>query len=94
MRATVARPAAPTAEPARPAPATGPNLFNRVTGLFRGNRGAGPAPEPRTATAQPNQYAEPTGEMHAEAPRTQTPGEKIDLEIPTFLRRQHSGTQH
>ena len=94
MRAAIARPAQPTAEAARPAPATGPNLFNRVTGLFRGNRGAGPAPEPRTAMAPPNQYSEPTAEMPAEAPRTATPGEKIDLEIPTFLRRQHSGTQH
>ena len=94
MRATVARPTAPTAEPARPAPAVGPNLFNRVTGLLRGNRGAGPAPEPRTATTQPSQYAEPSAELPAEAPRTPTPGEKIDLEIPTFLRRQHSGTPH
>ena len=94
MRVAAARPAQPTAEPARPAPATGPNLFNRVTGLFRGNRGAGPAPEPRAAMAQPSQYAEPTTDIQAEAPRAPTPGEKIDLEIPTFLRRQHSGSQH
>jgi hypothetical protein len=34
--------------------------------------------------------------MLAEAPRAAAPasGEKIDLEIPTFLRRQHSGTPH
>ncbi|MCC6716736.1 MAG: hypothetical protein IT555_02530, partial [Acetobacteraceae bacterium] len=70
------------------------NLFNRVTGLLRGNRGAGPAPEPRTAVTQPTHGHEAAPEMPVEAPRAAAPGEKIDLEIPAFLRRQHSGTQH
>jgi len=84
---------AAVAEPVRPAPPAGPNLFNRVTGLLRGNRGASPAPEPRTAASQNTSLmAEPIAET--EATRAPTPGEKIDLEIPTFLRRQHSGTQH
>ena len=91
VRTAIARPTQPAAEPA---PSAGPNLFNRVTGLFRGNRGAGPAPEPRTAAAHPGQRGEPAAEHQGDAPRTPTPGEKIDLEIPTFLRRQHSGTQH
>jgi cell division protein FtsZ len=92
--AATARPAQATTEAPRPAPATGPNLFNRVTGLLRGNRAA-PAPEPRQPT-QPTLGTEPPAEYPAEPPRAagQTQGEKIDLEIPTFLRRQHSGTQH
>ena len=88
-RSSHSAPAQPAAEPA-----TGPNLFNRVTGLFRGNRGAGPAPEPRAAHTAPGPNADLVAEPHAEAPRTATPGEKIDLEIPTFLRRQNSTTQH
>jgi cell division protein FtsZ len=89
------RPATGSVEAARPAPVTGPNLFNRVTGLLRGNRPAA-APEPRQA-GQPSLGAEPFGESPApEPPRAtgQTGSEKIDLEIPAFLRRQHSGTQH
>jgi len=87
------RPAQATTEAARPAPATGPNLFNRVTGLLRGNRA--PAPEPRQPMPQ-NLTGESQPESPAEPYRATTPasGEKIDLEIPTFLRRQHSGTQH
>jgi hypothetical protein len=81
-------------EPARPAPATGPNLFNRVTGLLRGNRAPAPAPEPRPVQA--SMPTEPSAELPVEQPKAASPapGEKIDLEIPTFLRRQHSGTQH
>ena len=92
--APAARPAPATTEAARPAPSTGPNLFNRVTGLLRGNRAPAPAPEPRPAQA--SHQAEPAQELQVESPRpaTQAQGEKIDLEIPTFLRRQHSGTQH
>ena len=92
--APAARPAPATTEAARPAPATGPNLFNRVTGLLRGNRAAAPALEPRPVQA--SQPSEPAAELQVESPKpaTQTQGEKIDLEIPTFLRRQHSGTQH
>ncbi len=88
-----ARPAQATTEVARPAPATGPNLFNRVTGLLRGNRT--PAPEPRQPMPQ-NLTGENPPDGPAEPPRatSQASGEKIDLEIPTFLRRQHSGTQH
>jgi hypothetical protein len=89
-----ARPAPATTEPARPAPSGGPNLFNRVTGLLRGNRTPPPAPEPRPAQAA--LPTEPTGELPVDPPKpaSQAQGEKIDLEIPTFLRRQHSGTQH
>ena len=89
------RPALATTEPPRAAPSTGPNLFNRVTGLLRGNRSTPPAPEPRPAAPQQaSLIAEPYGEPTSEAPRAPAAGEKIDLEIPTFLRRQHSGTQH
>jgi cell division protein FtsZ len=92
--APAARPAPATTEAARPAPSTGPNLFNRVTGLLRGNRATAPALEPRPVQA--SQPAEPAAELQVESPKpaTQAQGEKIDLEIPTFLRRQHSGTQH
>ena len=92
--APTARPMPPSTEPARPAPATGPNLFNRVTGLLRGNRAPAPAPEPRPAQA--SMPTEPSAELPVEQPKAASPapGEKIDLEIPTFLRRQHSGTQH
>ena len=92
--APTARPAPATTEAARPAPTSGPNLFNRVTGLLRGNRAAAPALEPRPVQA--SQPSEPAAELQVESPKpaTQTQGEKIDLEIPTFLRRQHSGTQH
>ncbi len=92
--APAARPAPATTEAARPAPTSGPNLFNRVTGLLRGNRAAAPALEPRPVQA--SQPSEPAAELQVESPKpaTQTQGEKIDLEIPTFLRRQHSGTQH
>jgi cell division protein FtsZ len=97
------RPASPAARPvqpaeARPAQAGGPNLFNRVTGLLRGR--TAPATDARPAAAQPSfptdQPTAAPAEMLAEAPRAAAPasGEKIDLEIPTFLRRQHSGTQH
>jgi hypothetical protein len=41
-----------------------------------------------------NHAEETPVEPYAEAPRAPAAGEKIDLEIPTFLRRQHSGTQH
>ena len=92
--APAARPAPATTEAARPAPSTGPNLFNRVTGLLRGNRATAPALEPRPVQA--SQPSEPAAELQVESPKpaTQAQGEKIDLEIPTFLRRQHSGTQH
>ena len=92
--APIARPAPATTEAARPAPSTGPNLFNRVTGLLRGNRAPAPALEPRPVQA--SQPSEPAAELQMEQPKpaSQTQGEKIDLEIPTFLRRQNSGTQH
>jgi len=93
LRPVAPRPAE-AARPAAPAPAAGPNLFNRVTGLLRGNRAAAPA-EPRPA--QPMLTAEPypqDGTAESERGSAQATGEKIDLEIPTFLRRQHSTTQH
>ena len=88
-----AAPRSAMVEPSRPAPAAGPNLFNRVTGLLRGNRGASPAPEPRAAMAPHSSLmADPIAET--EAPRAPAQGEKIDLEIPTFLRRQNPGASH
>jgi cell division protein FtsZ len=84
-------PAPRAPEPARPGAAT-PNLFNRVTGLLRGNRSTPAAPEPRAMV--PGVPGEPAPEPQAEAPRVAPAGERVDLEIPTFLRRQPPSTQH
>ena len=90
-------PATEAARPAAPAAPTGPNLFNRVTGLLRGGRAATP-PEPRPAApAQPMMATEQypaEGQADGHPAVTRAAGEKIDLEIPTFLRRQQSTTQH
>ena len=90
--APAVRPIAPRApEPVRTG-AAAPNLFNRVTGLLRGNRTTPAAPEPRAV--QPGLPSEPVAELQPEAPRVAPAGERVDLEIPTFLRRQPPSTQH
>jgi cell division protein FtsZ len=87
-----------TSETARPQPATGPNLFNRVTGLLRGRTAPPADPRPPAQAMQPSLAVEPQpgADLAPEPARQATApsGEKIDLEIPAFLRRQYSGTQH
>jgi cell division protein FtsZ len=80
----VSRPAPEPAAPA-PAPSGGTSLFNRVTGAI-GKRAqpAAPAPQPAPEMAEPR-AAEPRPAVRP-APVDEMGG----LEIPAFLRRQHS----
>jgi cell division protein FtsZ len=73
---------APMADPGRP------NLFNAVTGAFR-RRAAmpalGPSPQPMRREPAMEEYKP----ENAQAPVQATP-DQTGLEIPAFLRRQHS----
>jgi cell division protein FtsZ len=97
----VARPAAEAAAPA-PAPSTGTSLFNRVTGAISKRSQAAPAPAPQESrvearaepvVAEPRQAEPRQAEPRAEARpavRQASVDEMGGLEIPAFLRRQHS----
>jgi cell division protein FtsZ len=83
---------APVQQP-EPPPAHRPSIFNLVTGKRRSVKAAAPVEdvpdlrdlrraEPRSSAAR----AEPTAQVHQTAPEQ----EPVELEIPAFLRRQHS----
>jgi cell division protein FtsZ len=76
----------PVSEPTAPAPSGGTSLFNRVTGAIgkRAQQAAAPAPQPSVEVAEtPRAEARP-------AVRPAPVDEMGGLEIPAFLRRQHS----
>jgi hypothetical protein len=72
---------APMADPGRP------NLFNAVTGAFRRRAmpAFGPSPQPIRREPAMEEYQP----ENAPAPVQSTP-DQTGLEIPAFLRRQHS----
>jgi cell division protein FtsZ len=96
-RATSSATALFTAQPAvvqqpEPPPAHRPSIFNLVTGKLRGGKAAAPAEDlpdlrdVRRTEARASTYAEPTAQVRQTAPEQ----EPVELEIPAFLRRQHS----
>jgi len=82
---------APAPEPA-PAAAPRSSIFNLVTGRLRGGRAAAPAEEVpdmrdlRRAEPRMAETREPTAQVRQTAPEQ----EAVGLDVPAFLRRQHS----
>ena len=71
---------------------TRPSLFNKVTGALRAARTFQPAPQPnpQPAPRREPEFVEDHQGVHHVSVRQTSAGEETGIEIPAFLRRQHS----